>query len=233
MRADQRQAQQVGRLERGPVAAEEAGTAHRSEVDRQQQVLRQVGPGAPPGPDRDIDIVGGEIGQRVAGQQPYRHVGMRHLEAAEPPREPGVGEGIGRGDGQQPLVLGTDRGEGRIERIESAADLRRDTARCLGQHDALLLAAEQRHAEPLLQQFHLIADRCLSHAEFRRGGREILVARGGLEHANGGEGRDAAHTLQIRQPYGSCPTICWRQLSARAHTPPCVQRQSKEENGDA
>jgi len=59
----------------------------------------------------------------------------------------------------------------------------------MGQRDSLRLAAEQREADPLLQQFHLIADRRLRHAEFVRGSGEILVARRRLERADRGKGR--------------------------------------------
>ncbi len=46
---------------------------------------------------------------------------MLDLEASQPPRQPGVGEGEGGGDGQQRLILFAVLGEGRL-----------DTVKCLG-----------------------------------------------------------------------------------------------------
>jgi hypothetical protein len=123
---------------------------------------------------------------------------MRHLERAEPPREPGVGEGLRGRDRQHRFILRADRCEGRIYRVESAGQLLGRSAPRLRKPDALLLAAEQDGAQPLFQNADLVADRSLGHPELARGGREILVPRRSLEHPDGGHRWEMAHGQSIR-----------------------------------
>jgi len=49
---------------------------------------------------------------------------MLHLEGAEPPREPGVGEGVGGRDREQGLILLAVARERRLDRIERARQWR-------------------------------------------------------------------------------------------------------------
>ena len=106
---------------------------------------------------------------------------MLHLETAEAPREPGVGEGMRRGDRQQRLVFLAMAGEGRLDRVEGARQGRQQALPERGQPSPPLLAHEQRGAEPLLEALHLVGDRGLGHAELGRGGGEILGPRRRLE----------------------------------------------------
>ena len=113
---------------------------------------------------------------------------MADLEGAEPRRQPGGGQGLGRADRQQGLIVGDQPGKGVLERLEGSGDQRRDPAARIGQRDPALDAREQGHAKPLFQQANLIGDRGLGHPELGRRLGEILAARGGLEDADGARG---------------------------------------------
>jgi len=47
---------------------------------------------------------------------------MSHLKATEPPRQPGIGEGQRRRNGQQLFVFLPMRGKGRLDRIEGRVE---------------------------------------------------------------------------------------------------------------
>ena len=71
--------------------------------------------------------------------------------------------------------------------------MRRDPRAGLGKGNATLLTVEQRHAQPFLEQLHLIAHRRLGHPQlFGRTG-EIAVARRSLEHAYGSKRGKITH----------------------------------------
>ena len=79
----------------------------------------QAFPTAASAADRDIRVTASQIAQFVAGRHPNRKIRMLHLETAEPPGEPGIGEGVGRGDREQRFVflaVACERGLDRIER---------------------------------------------------------------------------------------------------------------------
>jgi hypothetical protein len=76
---------------------------------------------------------------------------MLDLESAQPPRQPGIGEGEGGRYRQQPLVLLAQLGECLLDRVERLGQLRQQSEAQPGQPRPPLLAHEQRRAEPLLQ----------------------------------------------------------------------------------
>ena len=106
---------------------------------------------------------------------------MLHLECAQPPREPGIGEGMGGGDRQQRLVFLAMAGEGGFDRIEGARQGREQALPERGQPGPPLLANEQRRAEPFFEALDLIGDGGLGHSELGRGGGEILGPRSRFE----------------------------------------------------
>ena len=64
----------------------------------------------------------------VAGRHPDRKVRMLHLESAQPPGQPGVGEGVGGGDREQRfifLAMACERGFDRIEGAGQGAEASR------------------------------------------------------------------------------------------------------------
>jgi len=77
--------------------------------------------------------------------------------------------------------------------VEAGGAGRRGASAGFGQRAPPLGAKEQRHAEALLEQFDLVADRSLGHSELGCRLGEALVARGGLEHPDGGQGRKRSH----------------------------------------
>lgn len=64
-------------------------------------------------------------------------------------------------------------------------------------------ALEQGEAEPVFQQLDLIADRSLGHAEGFAGPGEVSQPGGGLEHADGVDGRKVvriSHKFTLSKP---------------------------------
>jgi hypothetical protein len=94
-----------------------------------------------------------------------------------------------RGDRQHALRRPAHGGESGLPPLEGFAHLGCQALAHLRQHDLFRLAQEQGHADPVLQQLHLIADGGLGHAQLGGGLGKALMARGGLEGTDGGERR--------------------------------------------
>jgi hypothetical protein len=75
-------------------------------------------PIATAGTDRDVRDAGSQIDHLVAGRHPDRQLRMIDLEGAEPPREPGVRECVGRRDREERLVLLPMARERSLDRVE-------------------------------------------------------------------------------------------------------------------
>jgi len=119
------------------------GARHWSEVRLKQPVFLKTFPPAAAAADRDVGIAAAQIAKFVAGRHPDGKIGMLHLERAEPPRQPGVGEGVRGGDGQERFVLLPVAGEGRFDRIERRGQGRKQALPKRGQASAPFLANEQ------------------------------------------------------------------------------------------
>lgn len=72
--------------------------------------------------------------------------------------------------------------------LKGFRNFRRQFLPGLGQHNLPRLSDEERLANILFQQFHLIADRRLRHAQFLTGLGEAEMPGGGFEHAQGIQG---------------------------------------------
>ena len=142
---------------------------------------------------RDVSLARQQIDHLVADMKAHCKVRARELERAQPARQPVGGKGARRGDADDAFRLGMDRGEGLSHRVERARDLRRDPPPQIGEHDAAPAAGEQRGAQPLFEQLHLVAHRRLGHSQLLCGAREIAVPGSGFEHADGSERRKTAH----------------------------------------
>ena len=158
-----------------------------------QQLRLQPRPLALAAAHRQIDAVARQIDHRVIRHDPHGEVRVAHLEGADARRQPEMRETVGAAYAQHRRMILGQRGKALPHLVEGAGQDRRDLAPLLGQRHLAPGSLEQADAQPLLQQFHLIADRRLGHPQLLRGGREIFQPRGGLEHANGGQGRQRRH----------------------------------------
>ena len=77
--------------------------------------------------------------------------------------------------------------------VEGFGNLRRKFLPGLGQRDLPRLSDEERLADILLQQFHLIAHRRLGHAQLFAGLGEAQMPCGSFEHPQGVQGKLAGH----------------------------------------
>jgi hypothetical protein len=183
--------QVLGPLE--AVALAEIGSAERRRVEAEEEMLPEAGPWPRPHPHRDVDLVAGEIGERVRGEKAYRELGPGDLEAAEARRQPVRGEGLGGADAEHALILVDQAGKALGEPVEGVGDDRRQPPSGLAQRHPPLRADEQRHSEPLLEQSDLVAYGRLGHPQLACREGEILVACGSLEHPDGGQRRKVSH----------------------------------------
>ena len=104
-------------------------------------------------------------------------------ELGEPRHEPARGEHRRRGDHELRFLAAlADRLHRGRERVEAFAQLRQAGARRVGELHAARRAAEELHAEVLLEAFHLVAHRRLRDVQLGRRFLERQVARGGFEY---------------------------------------------------
>ena len=69
--------------------------------------------------NRDIDLLAGEVGQRVAGLQPHGEAGLLQLEQADPLRQPVRPDtGIGRDRQRRGVILGKGGAQQMAEQFE-------------------------------------------------------------------------------------------------------------------
>ena len=187
----------VVRLELAAKPALDLGDAFRAGHGREgrleQPMLLHPFPAAAAGADRDVGVAAAQVAQFVAGRHPDRKVGMLHLERAEPPRQPGIGEGMRGGDRQQRFVFLAMAGERRLDRVERARQGGQQAGAERGQPGAALLAHEQRRAQPLLEALHLIGNGGLGHPELGGGGGEILRPRSRFEGPDRSQWRKPPH----------------------------------------
>ena len=113
-----------------------SGLAIGVKLDVEQPMFLHAFPAAAAAADRDIGVAAAQVAQLVAGRHPDCEVGMLHLERAQPPREPGVGESMRGGDRQQRFVFLAMAGECRLDRVEGAGQWRQQALPKRGQPSA-------------------------------------------------------------------------------------------------
>jgi hypothetical protein len=133
---------------------------------------------------------------------------MGAAEAFEARQQPLARKGGGGADGERcraraPAHL-LDR---RRQAIEAVAEALEAGLTRFGEQDLAIEAAEQRHPQPFLERFHLMADRRRRHMQLGRRLAHAQVAGGGLEGAQRIEGRQpAAHSRHFRVRYSKSST---------------------------
>ena len=190
MRVDQRRlAQVVGRLEHRGVFRAGQRRQHVGEQLGGVQVLRRLTGEA----DRAIDVLAFEVDAALCRRHAHLDVGMRGLEAVQARHQPGEREGRDEAQGQH---LGAaallELLQGKAHAVEGVAQVGQQRLGVLGQDQPARQAAEQRHAQPLLQPLHLVADGGRRHRQFVGGGDEALVPGGGLEGTQRVQGQQGA-----------------------------------------
>ena len=191
---------------------------HGREGRLEQPMFLDPLPAAGTGADCDVGVPAPQVAQLVARRQAHGKVGMVHLERAEPPRQPGVGEGMRGRDREQRFVFLAMACERRLDRVESPRQGGNQASAERGQAGASLLAHEQRRAEPLLEALDLIGDGRLGHPQLGRGGGEILRPRSRFEGPDRSQWGEPSHKRHfIRSIYGLCRAFDWRN-EARIRT---------------
>src|SRR6185437_16437357 len=126
-------------------------------------------PAAAAAADRDVRIAPSKIAKLIAGGHPDLEIGMLHLETAQPPCEPRIGERMRRGDRQEGLVFLAMAGESRLDCVERSRQSRQQPRTQRSEPRASLFTDEQGRAEPLLEALHLVGDGRLGHPKLGRG----------------------------------------------------------------
>ncbi len=167
------------------------GAGHRRDGLPQEagDLQARIAPGAVA--DGEVHLAAGEVDQLQAGRQPHVDLRMGGLEASQARHQPLGGEGGGGRDGEAASVLGGGqqrRGLGQaVERFSQGG--KRGLGR-VGEQEALGGALEQRSPDIVLQVLDLLADGARRHRQFVGGAAEIHMPRGGLEGAQGVQGRE-------------------------------------------
>jgi hypothetical protein len=133
--------------------------------------------------DRQIDIAGGEVGERLTGPDVDVDVGVPAIEMGKARDEPVCREGWEHADRECSMRLRAQRRHPAGNAIERVAHGDGEILAPLCKCHAAAAAMEQRDAEILLQRFHLMADGAVGDVKFVGGTAEVGVARGGLEAA--------------------------------------------------
>jgi hypothetical protein len=158
-------------------------------------------PLARPAADRDVERIAREILLARGHLEPGRQFGVRHLQGSETRNQPGRREGGRGGDRQAAAERVSQFAECVAHRREGAGHGRLDQAARFRQPHLPWLANEQADAQALLEQFDLIANSRLRHAQLLRGTGEALMPGRRLVGAHGTERRQlAAHPLAVLMP---------------------------------
>ncbi len=133
--------------------------------------------------DRAVEGLDGEVDRPLSGGQVHHDVGVLLLKLGQPRNEPARAEGRQHGEIDDAVAVaeGHDlpgRGGELIERLLDAVEIH---LACVGEHDALAHALEQRDPQLRLEQPDLPADRALRQIELARRPREAAVLRGAYE----------------------------------------------------
>ena len=146
-------------------------------------------PGAVAEADGVVQPLAGQIDPVVVGEEAEVDERMRLLERREPRQQPAYREGADCGhreDFAQPAVL--ELAEYPADAAEGVFKHRQQRQPFVGERQAARQAAEQRHAESLLQALHVLAHCGLRHVQLVGGAGEAQLAGRGLEGAQGVQG---------------------------------------------
>lgn len=193
----QRQGCQILRP-RGAALVEQGGVADGNQCRADDAVGAQAFPASQPVTDCHVGATRVEIHQGATGGQAQIDRGVRDLEAAEARHQPRGGE---RGRGAEGQGLRPRERRHPLHRLgdlaKRAANLRQKDPARLGQFQRPVQATEQLRAEAMLEQGDLLAHRARCHPEVTGGLGHAGVPRHGLEGAQGIEGRQACHGVDI------------------------------------
>ncbi|MNR28964.1 hypothetical protein D3C85_1463150 [compost metagenome] len=138
-----------------------------------------------------VHALRGEIHRAARRVQMHLHAGMPPLEFGQPWNQPHHGDGGFAGQHQRRIRRRRPQGrQTRRELLEQAARDAQQLPAGTGQENRPVPSFEECHAQRLLQQPDLPADRAMRDMQLLRGLAERLVARGGVEHAQGVQGRE-------------------------------------------
>ena len=141
--------------------------------------------------DRDVDGIGLEIGNSLAGQDAQVDPGVCGGKCSQAWDQPFRREGRRHADGQM-CGLGAKGGGGRADQVESLAEVCGIGTSRFSQCQGSGLARKEVQAEMRFQLADLLRDSALGHAKLFGGKAKIQVTRRGLE---------GAQTVQRRKAY--------------------------------
>ena len=131
---------------------------------------------------------------------------MAGLELADPADKPGRGEGGARVDHEKAAAFGlAHRTRGARERRETFGEAGRAGRPRFGQREPAARTLDERRADLLLEQPHLLGDR-------RLGNMELL--RGAGERQPPGHGLESPQRIERRHPVDRLHRIAWLSFSA-------------------
>ena len=134
--------------------------------------------------DGAIEVLAREVDAPLRRRHAHLDLGMLGLEAMQARRQPAQREGRDQADIQRAGIgLAADALQRIGHAVEGVAQIGQQRLAFAGDLEPARAAHEQRHAEPLLERLHLVADRRLGDVQLLGGVRETCVTGGGLEGA--------------------------------------------------
>ena len=168
----------------GSLAGGDLGGADRKHLLVEQPRRREAGKIAGAPADQRVDRAAVERVLDRVGVDQHVDFGMARLELADPADQPGRGERRARIDDQKPPTAGlAHRPGGAREHREAVGERRRPRRARFGQSEAAPGALDQRRADFVLEQAHLLRDGGLGDEQLLRGARERQPARDRFEGA--------------------------------------------------
>ena len=149
--------------------------------------------------DGAVEILAREIDAPLRRRHAHFDLGMLGLEAMQARRQPAQREGRDQADVERAGVgLAADPLQRVGHAVEGIAQVGQQRLAFAGDLEPARTAHEQRHAQPLLERLHLVADRRLGDVQLLGGVGEAGVTGGGFEGAERVQRQlRAAH---LRQP---------------------------------
>ena len=134
--------------------------------------------------DGAVEILASEIDAPLRRRHAHFDLGMLGLEAMQARRQPAQSEGRDQADIERAGVgLAADALQRVGHAVEGIAQVGQQRLAFAGDLEPARTAHEQRHAQPLLERLHLVADRRLGDVQLLGGVGEGGVAGGGFEGA--------------------------------------------------
>ena len=157
-----------------------------------------AGPGWLADPDRDIDIVARKVDRSMRSRKPHLDPGMRSTEIIEPRDQPAHHECCEARYDQRALPRShRNLRRAGFQPMQRLAHKRKQRQPGLRQFDTPIEATKQRHAQVVLEQLHLPADRTVRYMQFLGRRAKTQPIGGDLECRQGLEGRKLTTHLQL------------------------------------